>query len=219
MSGSCDLMLIGIGLFLSGIILLLLAVVMLLRRRMLMAGLNGSAGFSLLSLGTILVLILLNAHTYHQLTREIQLAKVEIGSRTSDGLAVKIHSDQIDQIHYIQAKEWQLDARFLKWKSWAYLFGSEPLVRLETLSGRYSPATSGDGRMDRHQLEYSNPVLNELGSRFTDWLGMVDTYYGSSVYMPAVEGAVYSVSATISGLVARAENTTAKQAVSRWMVQ
>jgi hypothetical protein len=212
-------MLIGLGLLLSGIILSLIAVTMLLKRRMLLASLNGTAGIGLICLAAIFVLILLNVHTYNRLTREIELVELEIGARTSQGIPITLQSSADERVFFIDAAEWQLDARFLKWKSWAYLIGSEPLVRLESLSGRNTTATSGMGRIDRHKLVENIPLLTELGSKLSGWFGMVDTYYGSSVYMPAVEGAVYSVSATVSGLVARAENHTAQQAVSQWMLQ
>lgn len=211
-------MLVGLGLFLFGIIFSLLAVIMLLKRRMFLAALNGSAGFSLLAMATVLALILLNLHTYHRLSREIQLARVEIEPRTSEGIPIKLRLDDAERVFYIDAAEWQLDARFLKWKPWAYLLGSEPLVRLEALSGRHHADSQGLGS-DSHQILPENPTLSDLGSKISHWTGMVDTYYGSSVYMPAVEGSIYSVSASVSGLVARAENTIAKQAVSRWMMQ
>ena len=212
-------MLVGLGLFLSGVIFTLLAVILLLKRRILLAALHGTAGLSLLLSGTILALILLNVHTYIQLTSEMELAEVQIGARKPEGIPIKIQSRENEQLFFIDAAEWQLDARFLKWKSWAYLLGSESLVRLETLSGRHSSAATDTGRIDRYQLVQNSAFTRDLGSKFSGWLGMVDTYYGSSVYMPAVEGAVYSVSATVSGLVARAENKTAKQAVSQWMLQ
>jgi hypothetical protein len=211
-------MILGLGLFLTGIILTLMAVIMLLKRRMLLAALNGTAGFSLLSLGMILALVLFNIHTYHRLTREIQLAQVEIGAKTSAGIPVRIQFNGGERLFFIDAAEWQLDARFLKWKPWAYLVGSEPMVRLETLSGR-QPGTTEGKRPESHPLSPESPLLSDMAARITHWTGMVDSYYGSSVYMPAVEGSVYNVSASISGLVARAENIVAKQAVSQWMLQ
>jgi hypothetical protein len=211
-------MLLGLGLFLSGIILTLISVIMLLKRRMLLAALNGTAGFSLLSLAVILALVLLNIHTYQRLTSEIELAHVEIGARTPEGLPIKLQIDEDERVFYIQAPEWQLDARFLKWKPWAYLLGSEPMVRLETLSGR-QPGMRGGKGPESYPLLPDKPSLGDIGSMITHWTGMVDTYYGSSVYMPAVEGSDYRVTASVSGLVARAENPVAKQAVSRWMLQ
>jgi hypothetical protein len=211
-------MILGLGLFLSGVVLTLLSVTMLLKRRKLLATLNGTAGFSLLFVGAILALILFNVHTYHRLTREIKLAQIEIGVRTLAGIPVRISMNEHERVFFIEAAEWQLDARFLKWKPWAYLVGSEPMVRLETLSGRQPDKTDGK-RSGSYRLLSESPLLIDMASKITHWAGMLDTYYGSSVYMPAVEGSVYSVSASVSGLVARAENSVAKQAVSRWMLQ
>jgi hypothetical protein len=45
---------------------------------------------------------------------------------------------------------------------------------------------------------------------------MVDTMYGSSVYMPVETGARYQVSANYAGLIARPINVTGKQAVIQW---
>jgi hypothetical protein len=208
--------LLGLGLFLSGIVLTLLAVRLLSKRRMALAAVQGTAGLSLLSMGAILTLIFFNLHTYQSLTREIQVAQIEIGDRIPEGIPVKLQNRQGERVFLIQAPEWQLDARFLKWQPWAYLIGSEPMVRLETLSGRLS-GMAGEKNAARFPLSSTNPLLGDMASKVTDWSGMVDTYYGSSVYMPAVEGAVYSVSASVSGLLARAENRVAKQAVSRWM--
>lgn len=208
-------MLIGFGLFLAGVVFTLVAVLMLLKRRVLLAGLNGTAGFSLLSMATVFVLILLNIHTYHQLTSEIKLAEVEVGKRTHQGTPIKVQTTDNHYLFIIDGQEWQLDARFLKWKSWAYLLGSEPVVRLEGLTGR-RPLDRSISTNPYHPIQQSQ-ILQNLGSTLSDWLGIVDTYYGSSVYMPASEGAVYTVSATVTGLVARAENNVAKQAVTRWM--
>jgi len=208
---------VGLGLFLGGIVFTLLAVKLMLKRRMLMAGLNGTLGFSLLSIATVSSLILLNLHTYYQLTSEIELAQIEIGTPSSSGVPVKLRVDDVERVFMINAAEWQLDARFLKWKPWAYLLGSEPLVRLETLSGRKTSPSPGVSEA-HYRLLNENP-MSDWGAKISHWTGMVDTYYGSSVYMPAVEGSVYSVSASVSGLLARAENNIAKQAMSRWTVQ
>ena len=37
----------------------------------------------------------------------------------------------------LSGDEWQLDARVLKWKGWANLFGLDAQYRLERVSGRY----------------------------------------------------------------------------------
>lgn len=207
-------MLIAIGLFLSGVVFTAIAVRMLFKRRILIASVNGTAGFSLLSVSITLTLILLNIHTYHQLTAENKLAVIEIGVLTDYGLPLRIHTDKIKKTYYINAEEWQLDARFLKWKSWAYLLGAEPVVRLESLSERRP--LRNKTVPEKYNLLGEHALLTDWGSTLSDWFGMVDTYYGSAVYMPAVQGSTYTVSATISGLIVRADNKQAHEAVTGW---
>jgi hypothetical protein len=211
------IMLLVISFFLAGVLFTLLGVRLLFKRHILVAGVNGAAGLSLLSVSMVLGLILFNIHTYHQLTSEIKLARVEIGASGQAGTIVRLFTDGDRHEFNLNAKEWQLDARFLKWKSWAYLLGSEPVVRLESLTERKALDQSKPTRS--YNLVTQNPLLSEAGSALSDWLGVVDTYFGSAVYMPAVEGSVYTVSATISGLIARAENQTARDAVTQWMKQ
>jgi hypothetical protein len=57
---------------------------------------------------------------------------------------------------------------------------------------------------------------DEIISAVTDQVGLIDSVFGSSVYMPAAPGAEYVVTASISGLVARPLNTPARQAVLEW---
>jgi len=207
-------LLIAIALFLSGAALTAFAVRMLIKRRILVASLNGTAGFSLLTVSVTLVLIILNIHTYHRLTSENVLAVIEIGAMTDQGLPVSIDTGKMQKTYYINAQEWELDARFLKWKSWAYLLGAEPVVRLESLSERQPLGVNPVPH--RYNLLGEYALLSDMGSTLSEWFGMVDTYYGSAVYMPAVAGSSYTVSATISGLIARADNKPARQAVVEW---
>lgn len=190
---------------------------MLLKRRLLVAMKNGTASLSLLSITMLFALLFLKMHTYSRLTSEQKLAELSIGIRTDDGIPIRIQTKDQQQVFYINAEEWQLDARFLKWKSWAYLLGSESIVRLEGLTQRYPD--SKQTIPVHHSLVSNHPKLSELGSSISDWIGIVDTYYGSAVYMPVVKGSTYTVSATIFELIARAENKQAHNAVIEWMSQ
>jgi hypothetical protein len=207
---------LSLGLFLAGAVFTSVCFWMLFKRRLLMAGVNGLAGFSLLSVSIILILILVNIHTYQKLTSETEIAQVEIGPRSESGITIKLISGNQEQEYLLNGQMWQLDARFLKWKSWAYLLGSEPLIKLERLTSRMEwHDQSTPLRYDLSQQGF----FNNLGSKLIDWVGMIDTYYGSSVYMPSEEGAVYTVSASVSGLVVRAGNPQARMAQEKWMDQ
>jgi len=210
-------MLVVFSSFLLGVAFTTFGVWLLFKRKILAASLNTAAGCSLLSISIIVALIFLNVHTYNRLTSEQLLAVIEVGLSTDTGIPVTVQTDEMQRVFILNSREWQMDARFLKWKSWAYLLGSEPVVRLENFAERY-PLPQGS-QSARYSLLDDIPVLAELGSSLSDWFGIVDSYYGSAVYMPVAEGATYRVSASVSGLIARADNKPAQNAVTEWMSQ
>ena len=205
----------AILIFVAGALFAAFSIRLLLKRRLVLAGVHGVAGLSLVSVSSVLFLLFLNVYTYTRLTGEIELARIIIDDTDSAGTLVTLLQPDKQYRFHIKEGEWQLDARFLKWKPWASLLGKDPVVRLERLSGREVKPTGMSATV--HEFSDQESIIRRIGSALSDWIGVVDTYYGSSVYMPVEEGAIYVVSASISGLVARPANIQAKQAVNRWM--
>lgn len=200
------------GLFFSGFAFHLL----LRRRRFFAAGVNGLIGLSILMAGAFFSMLMLNLQTYRQLTREIVLADVHIGESTGQGFPLRlVYADHADTF-LIQTKEWRLDARFVKWKPWLSLFGKEPIVRLERLEERGASTSTGNPVMNSYHLPTKMLWADDIISAVTHEIGLIDSVYGSSVYMPAIPGAEYQVTASISGLVARPMNQPARRAVLKW---
>jgi hypothetical protein len=205
------ILLLFIGLLFSGYAFQLL----LRRRRVFAAGVNGLIGLPLVMTGGFFSMLLLNLQTYQQLTKEVVLADVYIGQSTAQGFPVRLsYADKTDT-YLIQATEWRLDAHFVKWKPWMSLFGKEPIVRLERLEER-AISNGGAPVMKSYDLTTQMKWADEFISVVTNEIGLIDTVYGSSVYMPAIPGAEYQVTASISGLVARPMNQSARRAVLEW---
>ncbi len=185
------------------------------RRKPVAAGINGIIGLPVLFAGGFFSMVLLNLQTYQKLTHEVVLADISIGQPTQRGLPLRmVFTDHAD-VFLIDTTEWRLDARFVKWKPWLSLLGKEPVVRLERLEER---GTSSVGKpvMNRYELVSDRQIAEDLIAFVSENLGLIDSVYGSSVYMPAVPGAEYRVSASISGLVARPVNMKAKRAIAEW---
>ncbi len=208
------LLLLCIGLLFTGYAFFLL----LRRRRLLAAGMNGLAALPFLLIGGFFSMLLLNLQTYRQLTHEIVLAEVRLGQATDQGVPLRLaYTDRVETF-YIRSPEWRLDARFVKWKPWLSLIGKEPIVRLERLEERRG--TSGiEPGLNRYELVMDPMWADEMVSTVSEEFGLVDSVYGSSVYMPATPGAEYQVSASISGLVARPVNPSGQKAVIEWSRQ
>ncbi|MEJ2611747.1 MAG: hypothetical protein P8179_17130 [Candidatus Thiodiazotropha sp.] len=186
----------------------------MVKRRFFRAGINGMVGFLFIISATFFTLLLFNIQTYVQLTKEMPLAELEVGVTSNMGTPLILLFNGKKSIYHISSKEWRLDARFLKWQPWLSILGKEPVVRLESLSGRES--RKGQSRGEVFQLYNNFQQIEELLSYLTMKFGMVDSLYGSSVYMPVKEGAKYKISATHSGLIARPINAQGDQAISNW---
>jgi hypothetical protein len=208
-------MLISIAVLTIGLALVALSFRQLIHQKRLMrASINGAFGSLLIVFSAFISLLLLNLQTYVQLTKEMPLAELEVVQVTDEGASVTLTVGSKRYNYLIAADEWRLDARFLKWKPWLAVLGKDPIVRLESLSGKLPLSSVNPEQV--YQLATDYPPLDELISYLTNRLGMVDTLYGSSVYMPNREGARYRISATHSGLVARPVNNSGRDAIINW---
>lgn len=109
---------------------------------------------------------------------------------------------------------WRVEALVLKWKLPAVLAGLPPVYRLDRLSGRYDDP-GDEARAPRTVIDF-RPAgafdLAALARRHPDRLALVDTVYGSGVYLPLVDGGHYTVSLMRTGaLVARPDEDTAER--------
>ncbi|MBL3526307.1 MAG: hypothetical protein JMN27_03045 [gamma proteobacterium endosymbiont of Lamellibrachia anaximandri] len=174
-------------------------------------------GLPFVLFGFFLLLLATNFYTYQKLTHEMTVARI-ISQKTEAGFQVGIeHSHANNEKFILSTDQWQLDARFVKFKPWTIMFGSEPLVRLERFSGRHNDTD----KVVKNSYEFTagGSLLLNLSNQLVDMSGLIDTYFGSSVYMPLADGAEYLVTASVSGLVARPVNAQAENAVSVWMSQ
>lgn len=204
-----------LSLFAAGLLFIGLGLRSLFRRRLLRGGLNGLFGVCLALSGGLLALLMMNVQTYRQLTREIVLAEVSIGQATPDGVPLNLKTENSEQSYLVHSPEWRLDARFLKWKPWVSILGKDPLVRLERLEER-GPGASSLRALQGYDLVRDERWLDDLLSQASRHAGLIDSLYGSSVYMPVRPGARYQVLASVSGLLARPVNTGGREAVIEW---
>jgi hypothetical protein len=188
-----------------------------LKRKKVVSGLLWS-GQSLLFLCLFLIVLLMysNMHTYQRLTQESLIADVYLRKLAPQKFQVSLSfSERDEDQHYyvIQGDQWQLDARILKWKSWANLIGLDSYYQLERLSGRFhdidqanrQPATVIDLRQAARGLD-----IWKLKRLLREKLWFVDTLFGQGVYMPMIDGAHFRVSLGQSGLIVRPVNQQAE---------
>lgn len=177
--------------------------------------LKGSAGLVLLSACIIAIFTLVDLWSYRQLLHEQSLATLSVYQLGDQSFDVTLAEQDGEEERYkITGDQWQLDARLLTWTGPFAAAGAQPLYRLDRLSGRY---LSLEQERSAERSVYS---LSE--SRWFDlWKSMqgenlwLDAHFGSAVYMPLINGAVFSVHLTPKGLIARPVNDVAEQALRK----
>ncbi len=188
-------------------------------RRRLFASLYWSSGLGMAFLGLLLLAAAANLYTYHRLTAEIMVATVRVKQTAPNTYELLLKEVGKQPITFkIIGDEWQLDARFLRWKSWATLLGKDPMLRLERISGRYGDIEQARVAQRSLYALNSHPGLDvwTYARKYAEWLPFIDAYFGSSVYMPLTAEGEYRVMATHSGLLVRAVNAPAKKALKDW---
>lgn len=191
------------------VVLILLLVLRLFTKNRLIRG-GVSLTFILIA-GLIVALIFsisINLYTYHRLTYEQELARVEVEQLSNQVFEVTINL--IAEPHYTQTfelkgDEWQIDAQVLKWKGWAQLLGFNALYRLDRISGRYSDIEQARENLPTVYTVKQNDGIDIWGyaQEHPNKLPFVDASYGSATYLPMRDGEVYSLSLSQTGLLAR----------------
>lgn len=202
-----------------GLLLVALAVMRLRKRRLFAASRAATGGCLCLALAALTVAVALNLYTYSRLTWEQPVAQLHFEQIGPQRYRVQVDSSgNAMQSYVLSGNQWQLDARVIKWQSWANLFGFNAVYRLDRISGRYA---SIDVTRSRPETAYDlSPTQGlDVGLAATwlpAWLNPLDTRFGSAAYLPMADGAQFSVSLSQSGLVARPENEAARTAVAQW---
>lgn len=189
------------------------------RRRVLAASRNGLGAGFMLGLAALAGALLLNLYTYQRLSYEQPVATVSIHEIAPKRFRVSLTQpgETAPRSFTLYGDQWQLDANVLKWRPWANLIGLNSVYRLNRLSGRYRDieAARTSPRTAYSLIESDSGLdVSAFAGWLEQWLPVVDTYYGSAVFMPMVGGGRYRVALTQSGLVGRPVNATAKRGVS-----
>jgi hypothetical protein len=148
-----------------------------------------------------------NLHTFHRLTDEAPIAVLRFVQLAPQRYSVELRSGDFCEPRRFQLSgdQWRLDARFLKWKPMANLFGLDAMYRLDRLDGRYSDIDEANARRTVAYDIADKPGLDltdHLDERWLSWTP-VDTLFGSSVYESIDPDYEYVVYRSQSGLLVR----------------
>ncbi len=166
----------------------------------------------LLLLTVIVVMALLSSapfYIYDRFNQESPVARLSFVKTADFNYMAQLQQGDFctSKQYIVLGDQFQLDAGFVKWKGLGVLLGFEPRYRLDRLSGRFSDLNAQNSLVTiSHNL--APDVLFDFFDESTPqgkqgWL--IDTRYGSSVYLSIDPLLQYIVFATEDGLIARSE--------------
>jgi hypothetical protein len=213
-----------------GITLFILSMYLLLRSRALSAILRVTPGLLLMVCAFTLIFGGLDIMSYRQLLKEEAVATLHfeiLGPQTYG--VMMIDKDNRQQYFHLKGDQWQLDARMIRWHPNLVRAGFQPIYRLERIAGRYNNFQQElHAERTVHEIGIGDSGIDNggIGSWGVDtwrwfnqwqWLhAWVDATYGTATFVPMADGAIYEVSMSHSGLVARPINNKSRQAVATW---
>ena len=210
---------LAVGVALLALLALLVAARILWRSDWLLGWLRGSAGLLLLALAGLIALVANDVRSYQPLPEGKPLVTLSFQALGPQRYQVSLLQGAEERLITLEGDLWQLDARLLQWKGLAALIGLEPGYRLEKLSGRFlSIEQQSLAQHARVALAHSPYGIDlwrwlRLGQRD---LFVFDPQGLRVTYLPIADDAVYSISLTPAGLLAKPMNQAAKQALQDW---
>jgi hypothetical protein len=204
---------------LVGLLFLIRAVRRLRQWRLIAGSVHTLLGFCFLLAAAAAWLLGSSLLTYERLTHEQPAAEILL-SRLGDRYyrATLTYPSNLAQSFELRGDEWQIDARVLKWRGLANIAGFDTVYRLERIGGRYRDIDSERSAPRTVHVLNANARIDawELARRYKEYVPWVDALSGSATFLPMADGALYQVSVSQSGLVARPLNQAGREAVAGW---
>ena len=204
---------------LVGLLFLVASARRMRRRRFGACAFHGVSSLASFLAAAALALLGINLLSYERLTHEQPAVRASFARAGEQRFnATLTYPSGEVQGYVLDGDEWQIDARVLKWRALANVLNFDTAYRLERISGRYSDVererTAPRTAYALHPPERVDAwALLRAWHRYLPW---ADALYGSATYLPMADGALYEVSVSQSGLVARALNEAAQLAVGGW---
>lgn len=148
-------------------------------------------------------------YIYQQFNIETPIAEIHFDRRSEQSYTAYLATGDLCNTdgYELFGDQWQLDASFIKWNAVAATAGLKSLYKLDRLSGRYKDVQQQNSRY--HKAYDISPEL------YFEWFNvslrgeggyLVDTQYGSSVFLDIDTSKIYTLYKTEDGLIAKAKN-------------
>lgn len=188
----------------------------------LLAWLRGTAAIGLLAAGIFAALSAWDMTSYQRMGESSPVANISFEQMGEQHYQAKfVLPDGQSSLYEIRGDMWQVDARILQ--PWGLLrsLGAKPVHRFDRLGGRYySIEQEREDSRSVHNLFQGTTVLDtwRWANEHPGLFGRmgIEARYGSAAYMPMIDGALYRIELTASGLKPVPINPVAQAAMENW---
>ena len=190
------------------------------RRRPVRATRSAAGGAVSACAGGASIMLAFSYFGYFQLVDEQLIGQIKFTESAPEQYVARLMLDgeARDRMYQLLGDEWQMDARVITWKPPMTLLGLDPIFQLDRLSGRYSEVEE-ELNKNRSVFALSDPVTLDVwqfARKYPKLMPGVDAHYGTATYLPMAHNAVFEVTMTRTGLIARPVNDAARNAVGQW---
>ncbi|MDH3620732.1 MAG: hypothetical protein OER91_07565 [Gammaproteobacteria bacterium] len=189
------------------------------RRRPVRATRSLAGGAASACAGGASIMLAFSYYGYGRLVDEQYIGKIQFSQSAPEQYVARLMVDnERDRMFELLGNEWQMDARVVTWKPPATLLGLDPIFQLDRLSGRYAEIDDERSKV-RSVHSLSEPVTMDVwqfARKYPKLMPGVDAHYGTATYLPMADQAVFEVTMTRTGLIARPANEAAENAVGQW---
>ena len=189
------------------------------RRRPVRATRSLAGGTASACAGGASIMLAFSYYGYDRLIDEQYVGRIQFSQSAPEQYVARLMvENEQDRMYELLGNEWQIDARVVTWKPPATLLGLDPIFRLDRLSGRYAEIDDERSKV-RSVHALSEPVTMDVWQfalKYPKIMPGVDAHYGTETYLPMADDAIFEVTMTRTGLIARPGNEAANKAVGQW---
>ena len=187
-----------------------------------------TGGFRTLFGGVLLIgagaigLVGLNMQTYTRLTHEQLAAQVKLEWTGPDSYnAIVQRADKYgllgpEEVYPLTGDSFRMEADVITFKPWANVLGVDALYRFDRIQGRFDSEAKEEADPPKPHSMRNEKGINvfRLPMGESNPFERVDAEFINGVAVPMADGAIYEVQMSQRGLIPRAKNEIAEQAVA-----
>ncbi|MBD9484425.1 hypothetical protein IB229_15670 [Pseudomonas sp. PDM14] len=204
---------------LLAVLAIVVAVRILFNRSWFLGWLRGTFGLAFLALAALVGVVAYDLLSYSPLPEDKPLLTLSFSADGPQRYRVSLLEGGEERQVTLEGDLWQLDARLLRWKGLASLIGLQPGYRLEKLSGRFlaieQQESARNAQITLAQSPYGIDLWRWLRLGQHD-LFLFDPEAARVTYLPITDGAMFNVTLSPTGLLAKPMNQAANQALKDW---